>query len=183
MHGRDELAICAQVSLRYETPYLLPWVAYHTLLGFDSIILYIDDGTHLGAIDHTAHSRLLGMLGNAKHVTVHSMTALNQTGPGAQMAHCVFTARKHATWMAMWDIDEVPAMGPVPSTPLATVRALSSWNHRTPAALPVCLSGLRVSDRVLRVRPGRGEGAVEPQESAAVSAQPHRGADRSAPQF
>tara|TARA_B110001452_G_scaffold103452_1_gene85855 strand:- start:2149 stop:2700 length:552 start_codon:yes stop_codon:yes gene_type:complete len=183
MHGRDELAICAQVSLRYETPYLLPWVAYHTLLGFDSIILYIDDGTHLGAIDRTAHRRLLGMLGNAKHVTVHSMTALNQTGPGAQMAHCVFTARKHATWMAMWDIDEVPAMGPVPSTPLATVRALSSWNHRTPAALPVCLSGLHVSDRVLRVRPGRGEGAIEPQESAAVSAQPHRGADRSAPQF
>lgn len=131
MKGREELAICAQVSLRYETPYLLPWVAYHTLLGFDSIILYIDDGSHLGAIDRSAHSRVLGMLGKAKHITVHSMMALNQTGPGAQMAHCVFTARKHATWMAMWDIDEVPAMGAVPSIPLATVSACISCSHPT----------------------------------------------------
>ena len=48
---RDELAICAQVSLRYEMPYLLSWVAYHTLLGFDRILLYLDDLKHLGALD------------------------------------------------------------------------------------------------------------------------------------
>ena len=35
---RDELGICAQVSLRYEMPYLLSWVAYHTLRGFDRIL-------------------------------------------------------------------------------------------------------------------------------------------------
>lgn len=40
---RDELGICAQVSLRYELPYLLSWVAHHTLLGFDRITLYLDD--------------------------------------------------------------------------------------------------------------------------------------------
>ena len=48
---RDELGICAQVSLRYEMPYLLSWVAYHTLLGFDRILLYLDDLKHLGAVD------------------------------------------------------------------------------------------------------------------------------------
>ena len=48
---RDELGICAQVSLRYEMPYLLSWVAYHTLLGFDRILLYLDDLKHLGALD------------------------------------------------------------------------------------------------------------------------------------
>ena len=48
---RDELGICAQVSLRYEMPYLLSWVAYHTLLGFDRILLYLDDLKPLGALD------------------------------------------------------------------------------------------------------------------------------------
>ena len=54
---RDELGICAQVSLRYEMPYLLSWVAYHTLLGFDRILLYLDDLKHLGAVDGRKQAR------------------------------------------------------------------------------------------------------------------------------
>ena len=55
---RDELGICAQVSLRYEMPYLLSWVAYHTLLGFDRILLYLDDLKHLGAVDGRKQARI-----------------------------------------------------------------------------------------------------------------------------
>ena len=55
---RDELSICAQVSLRYEMPYLLSWVAYHTLLGFDRILLYLDDLKHLGAVDGRKQARI-----------------------------------------------------------------------------------------------------------------------------
>jgi len=54
---RDELGICAQVSLRYEMPYLLSWLAYHTLLGFDRILLYLDDLKHLGAVDSRKQAR------------------------------------------------------------------------------------------------------------------------------
>ena len=34
-HARHELSVCAQVSLRYEADHLLPWLAYHSLLGVD----------------------------------------------------------------------------------------------------------------------------------------------------
>ena len=47
VHPRDELSICAQVSLRYEADHLLPWVAWHSLIGFDRVLLYIDDSGHL----------------------------------------------------------------------------------------------------------------------------------------
>ena len=99
MPTRSELSICAQVSLRYEARYLLPWVAWHTLLGFDRIILYMDDHNHLGVVDPAVQRRMLGHLSRAAHVTVHSQVALGQNGPGAQLEHCIFSARKHSVWM------------------------------------------------------------------------------------
>ena len=67
---RDELAICAQVSLRYEMPYLLSWVAYHTLLGFDRILLYLDDLKHLGALDERKQACCCAAVGGSEaHVT------------------------------------------------------------------------------------------------------------------
>ena len=68
---RDELGICAQVSLRYEMPYLLSWVAYHTLLGFDRILLYLDDLKHLGALDERKQAchALAAVGGSEAHVT------------------------------------------------------------------------------------------------------------------
>ena len=95
---RDELGICAQVSLRYEMPYLLPWLAYHTLLGFDRILLYLDDLSHLGLIDAGEQGHVLKTLARASHVTVLRMSAHNMTGPGDQMQHCVWSARKHAVY-------------------------------------------------------------------------------------
>jgi hypothetical protein len=69
---RHELGICAQVSLRYEMPYLLSWVAYHTLLGFDRILLYLDDLKHLGALDERKQACCAGWQrvgGSEAHVT------------------------------------------------------------------------------------------------------------------
>ena len=68
---RDELGICAQVSLRYEMPYLLSWVAYHTLLGFDRILLYLDDLKHLGALDERKQAchALAAVGGSEAHMT------------------------------------------------------------------------------------------------------------------
>ena len=133
---RDELGICAQVSLRYEMPYLLSWVAYHTLLGFDRILLYLDDLKHLGQVDGRKQARMLQVLGRARHVTVLLMSAHNMTGPADQLRHCVWTARKRAVWMAMWDIDEVPALGPPPSA-LPTADEL-----RVPTSLKSLLKAL-----------------------------------------
>ena len=70
---RDELGICAQVSLRYEMPYLLSWVAYHTLLGFDRILLYLDDLKHLGALDERKQACCGRRVGSSRDSPVLAM--------------------------------------------------------------------------------------------------------------
>mgnify|MGYP004290920477 CR=1 FL=1 len=135
--SRDELGICAQVSLRYELPYLLSWVGYHTLLDFDRITLYLDDLKHLDQVDQVeGRKHMLQVLGRARHVTVLRMSAHNMSGPADQLTHCVWAARKRAVWMAMWDIDEVPALGPPPSA-LPTAD-----EHRVPPSLKALLRAL-----------------------------------------
>ena len=149
VHPRDELSICAQVSLRYEADHLLPWVAWHSLIGFDRVLLYIDDSGHL-EVDPAVHARITAALEQptaTKLVRWYSMRAHNMTGPGDQHAHCVFEARKHATWMAMWDIDEVPALG-APPTPGAA------------AAAPSPLPSLKA---LLRALPSRTSGVLVPR--------------------
>ena len=57
------LVLCALFSLRYEAPYLLPWLAYHRMLGFDRIILYHDDASGMFSADLLeSHSKLLQLL-------------------------------------------------------------------------------------------------------------------------
>ena len=90
---------------------------------------------------------MLQVLGRASHVTVLLMTAHNMTGPGDQMRHCVWTARKHTVWMAMWDIDEVPALGAPPSA-LPTAEEL-----RRPPSLK----------SLLRALPNRTAGVLVPR--------------------
>ena len=134
------------MSLRYEADHLLPWVAWHSLIGFDRVLLYIDDSGHL-EVDPAVHARITKALEQptaTKLVRWYSMRAHNLTGPGDQLAHCVFEARKHATWMAMWDIDEVPALGapPTPGAAAAAPSPLPSLKAR--CALPSRTSGVLV---------------------------------------
>lgn len=142
--SRDELSICAQVSLRYERLYLLPWIAYHTLLGFDRIYLYIDDSDHLGPVDPDEQARMLHLLSLPKHMTVYSMAKLNMSGPTSQLQHCIWTARKHSVWMGMWDIDEVPAMGLPPAAMPEELRAPPNLKMLL-RSLPNRTAGLLVS--------------------------------------
>ena len=51
-HSPPQRVLCALFSLRYEAPYLLPWLAYHRLLGFDRIILYHDDTSGMFSADN-----------------------------------------------------------------------------------------------------------------------------------
>ena len=90
---------------------------------------------------------MLQVLGRASHVTVLLMTAHNMTVPEDQLRHCVWTARKHTVWMAMWDIDEVPALGAPPST-LPTAEEL-----RRPPSLK----------SLLRALPNRTAGVLVPR--------------------
>ena len=79
MPPRDELSLCAQVSLRYEMPYLLPWLAYHTLLGFDRILLYLDDLSHLG-LTFFAPAAVSVLLGHIVHCLMLMRPALSVFG-------------------------------------------------------------------------------------------------------
>ena len=74
-------------------------------------------------------ARMLQVLGRARHVTVFLMSAHNMTGPADQLRHCVWTARKRAVWMAMWDVDEVPARphGPSAASVAPQLAALAAW--------------------------------------------------------
>ena len=90
---------------------------------------------------------MLQELGRASHLTVLLMTAHNMTVPEDQLRHCVWTARKHTVWMAMWDIDEVPALGAPPSA-LPTAEEL-----RQPPSLK----------SLLRALPNRTAGVLVPR--------------------
>ena len=74
-------------------------------------------------------ARMLQVLGRARHVTVFLMSAHNMTGPADQLRHCVWTARKRAVWMAMWDVDEVPARqhGQSAASVAPQLAALAAW--------------------------------------------------------
>ena len=39
------LVLCAIFTLRFEAPYILPWVAHHRRLGVDRLLLYHDDAS------------------------------------------------------------------------------------------------------------------------------------------
>lgn len=92
---------------------------------------------------------MLQVLSRARHVTVLRMSAHNMSGPADQLTHCVWAARKLAVWIAMWDIDEVPALGPPPSA-LPT-----AGEHRVPPslkALPRSLPNLTAALLVPRLQ-------------------------------
>ena len=41
------VALCSMMTLRMEAPHLLPWIAYHLLIGVDQIHLYHDDRSRM----------------------------------------------------------------------------------------------------------------------------------------
>ena len=112
--------LCALFSLRYEAPYLLPWLAYHRLLGFDRIILYHDDTSGMFSSDLLeSHSTLLQLLQRKASqpdswLIMKSMAALGIKKQREQVRDCNKMAiALGAAWATNFDIDEALAVGPI----------------------------------------------------------------------
>lgn len=97
-----KLAICTMFTMDYEGPYLLPWLAYHRLIGFDHVLLYLDD------CDGTARARHRGIF--KPLVGLHWVRVVSKCEAGTQshmevLRHCEAVARGlGATWVVNWDV-------------------------------------------------------------------------------
>ena len=68
----ERFALCTMLTLKYESPYLLPWLAWHKLAGIERIFLYLDDP--LGTDAHV-HAPILDAVGRVPWVSVTTMCA------------------------------------------------------------------------------------------------------------
>jgi hypothetical protein len=97
------IALCARVTLRYELPHLLPWIAYHHVLGVRHFILYVDRATS----DNVPGSRLLlNLLKPHKDLVSIYYQEGSIMGQMAQVNHCVRRVGTWARWAADVDLDE-----------------------------------------------------------------------------
>lgn len=113
------VALCSLMTLRMEAPHLLPWVAYHLLIGVDHIHLYHDDRSGMWNDKLIQlHRPLMNYLHAHKQVTLHSMTEQNLESQQDQIDHCTALLSNHlvgglppATWVGNFDIDEMVVGG------------------------------------------------------------------------
>jgi len=109
------VALCSLMTLRMEAPHLLPWVAYHLLIGVDQIHLYHDDRSGMWNEKlMQLHRPLMNYLHAHEKVTIHSMAEQNLESQQDQIDHCGALVSKNlvggkppATWVGNWDIDEM----------------------------------------------------------------------------
>ena len=109
----DKLALCTMVTLDYESPYLLPWLAYHRLIGFDYVMLYLDDPS---GTSKAKHPRILKLLAATDWVKVETKCEAHTDAQGTShmslIHRCASSARELGVlWVANWDVDEWPAFG------------------------------------------------------------------------
>ena len=109
----DKLALCSMVTLDYEAPYLLPWLAYHRLIGFDYMLLYLDDPSGTA---REKHPRILKLLAAIDWVKVETKCEAHTDKWGTShmslIHRCAASARELGVlWVANWDVDEWPAFG------------------------------------------------------------------------
>ena len=104
---RPIIHLCALFGLRFEAPYLLPWIAHHALYGVDHVHLYMDDVSSAWSEDLLeVHSDLLRLLDNNDRVTLYSLKKHKIVGQEGQLEHCVVNTVNLADWVGNWDIDE-----------------------------------------------------------------------------
>ena len=130
LHGSGSVGLCAMFTLRYEAPYLLPWLAWNLMAGLTHIWLYHDDASPSYSPSLAEeHSELLKMLNRAQNVSLLSMRSLGLSTQDDQLAHCDYYAAGEFEWVGVWDLDEAPVSGDggrdLPSVPslLATMPA------------------------------------------------------------
>ena len=122
------------LTLKYESPYLLPWLAWHKLAGIERIFLYLDDP--LGTDAHV-HAPILDAVGRVPWVSVTTMCAARTPNLKEVLLDCARRARGDGfVWMANWDLDESPAFAAA-----ARRRAAAARRVGAPAELPGAAGG------------------------------------------
>lgn len=108
-----KVGLCTMMTLEYEEHTLLHWVAYHHLLGFDAIWIYMDDRTGgLAGSQRRALHRIVLQLPPEVTLRYVSMTP-GVTRQPESVEHCLRAARADGfDWIAHWDGDEYPVLGP-----------------------------------------------------------------------
>jgi len=104
---RPVVHLCGIFALRFEAPYILPWIAHHAHYGVDHFHLYKDDISSSWSDDlNEQYSQLLKLLEDSDRVTVYSMKEHSITGQEGQVQHCVINTVNIADWVGNWDFDE-----------------------------------------------------------------------------
>ena len=105
--ARPIIHLCALFALRYEAPYLLPWIAHHANYGVDHFHLYMDDSSPSWS-DYllVVHAHTLALLRGSDKVTLYSMKQHGIKGQEGQVEHCVVNTVSSADWVGNWDLDE-----------------------------------------------------------------------------
>ena len=173
--ARPELSLCTLFTLRYEAPYLLPFVAYHMVAGFDHVYLYHDDLTP--AWDTPLLRSLIEMLRMTPSVTLipvsvarrenseadPSASADNTNVQKVQLHHCTRHAKRNTVWMGSWDVDEFPVFG-APMVP-ADVRMRSRTQ-------PVAAPRPGAAREFVRAQPARVHGVMIPRVAFSARTRP-----------
>jgi FkbM family methyltransferase len=104
-----ELMLCVLVTLRYESPYLLPWLTYHRLLGSAHIWVYLEESLPNSSI--TEHAWILRAMQQQSWITVVRMQEHRLVTQGGMASHCIQETFGKARWVGFWDVDEVMVAG------------------------------------------------------------------------
>ena len=173
--ARPELSLCTLFTLRYVAPYLLPFVAYHMVAGFDHMYLYHDDLTP--AWDTPLLRSLIEMLRMTPSVTLipvsvarrenseadPSASADNTNVQKVQLHHCTRHAKRNTVWMGSWDVDEFPVFG-APMVPADV--------HMRSRTQPVAAPRPGAAREFVRAQPARVHGVMIPRVAFSARTRP-----------
>jgi hypothetical protein len=95
MEDSERIGVCA--IFKNEAPFLLEWIAYHSVIGVDHFILF-DNGSTDGGNSVILNSKL------ARFVTIIDWP--ERPGQMTAYKHCIETFFKDFGWMAFIDVDE-----------------------------------------------------------------------------
>ena len=117
------------VTLDYESPYLLPWLAYHRLIGFDYVMLYLDDPAGTSMVKHP---RILKLLAATDWVKVETKCQAHTDEEGTShmslIHRCASSARELGVlWVANWDVDEWPCVSALRRGLAKLITCRSRW--------------------------------------------------------
>jgi len=133
-HGKEEkdykfeFALCSLFTFRYESSYVLPWVAHQILFGAEHVYLYEDDISPGWKADEL-REQTIKLLKKTGKVTIFSMAEEKEAAEKAhlirlgkdvglqtvQIKRCNELGANTSRWMGSWDLDEYPVM-PYPSS-------------------------------------------------------------------